>query len=97
MEMDTRNPSMNPGSSIEDASGRIGEAGSRMSARAHETVDQVASAVHSAADRLRAQSEHWMANKDEMLAQVRTYVREKPMMSLAIAAAVGFIVSRLTR
>jgi ElaB/YqjD/DUF883 family membrane-anchored ribosome-binding protein len=97
MEMDTRNPSMNPGSSIEEASGRVGAAANRVSARAHEAVDQVASAVHSAADRLSAQSENWLASKDEVLAQVRTYVREKPVMSLAIAAAIGFIVSRLTR
>jgi ElaB/YqjD/DUF883 family membrane-anchored ribosome-binding protein len=97
MEMDTRNPSMNPGSSIEDASSRVGAAAGRMSARAHEAVDQVASAVHSAADRLGARSEDWMASKDELMAQVRTYVREKPVMSLAIAAAIGFIVSRLTR
>jgi ElaB/YqjD/DUF883 family membrane-anchored ribosome-binding protein len=96
MEMDTPNPS-NPGSSIEEASGRVGAAASRVSARAHEAVDQVASAVHSAADRLSAQSEHWMAGKDEMMAQVRTYVREKPLMALAIAAAIGFIFSRLTR
>ncbi|HEU5282554.1 MAG TPA: hypothetical protein VFU53_01970 [Burkholderiales bacterium] len=98
MEMDTRNQASNPmGSTLEEASARAGAASGRLQARAHEAVDQVASAMHGATDRLGARSEEWIARQDEMVQQVRGYVRERPVMSLAIAAAVGFVLSRLMR
>jgi ElaB/YqjD/DUF883 family membrane-anchored ribosome-binding protein len=76
---------------------RAGAASGRLQERAHEAVDQVASAVHGATDRLGARSEEWIARQDEMVQQVRGYVRERPVMSLAIAAAAGFVLSRLMR
>lgn len=98
MEMDTLNQASNPmGSTLEEASARAGAASGRLQARAHEAVDQVASAMHGAADRLGERSEEWIARQDEMVQQVRGYVRERPVMSLAIAAAVGFVLSRLMR
>ena len=98
MEMDPRNqPSSPGGSTLEEASVRAGAASGRLQERAHEAVDQVASAVHGATDRLGARSEEWIARQDEMVQQVRGYVRERPVMSLAIAAAAGFVLSRLMR
>ena len=98
MEMDSRNQSMRAaGSALEDASSRAGAAAGRMSERAHQAVDQVASTVQGAAERFGAQSEEWMARQDEVMDQVREYVRERPLMSLAMAAALGFLLSRLAR
>jgi ElaB/YqjD/DUF883 family membrane-anchored ribosome-binding protein len=98
MEMDPRNQASSPGgSTLEEASVRAGAASGRLQERAHEAVDQVASAVHGATDRLGARSEEWIARQDEVVQQVRGYVRERPVMSLAIAAAAGFVLSRLMR
>lgn len=98
MELDSRNPQTNPAASaLEEAAMRAGAAGTRLQARAHDAVDQVASAVHGATDRLGERGEQLIAKQDEVVEHVRSYVRERPVMSLAIAAAVGFLISRLSR
>lgn len=74
-----------------------GENASRMTQRAHEAVDRVASSAHGLADRMTHQGEKWIARQDEMMHEVRGYVRERPIAALAIAAAVGFVLSRLSR
>jgi len=69
----------------------------RLSQRAHEAVDRVASSAHGMADRVSSHGEQWMARQDEVMQQVREYVRERPIAALAMAAAVGFVLSRLSR
>ncbi len=78
-------------------SGVGNDAASRISQRAHEAVDRVASSAHSVTDRMSRQGEHLMARQDEFAQHVREYVRERPIAALAIAAAVGFVLSRLSR
>jgi ElaB/YqjD/DUF883 family membrane-anchored ribosome-binding protein len=52
---------------------------------AHDAVDQVASAAHGAAETLSEKSDELMAAQERLL------------MALGIAAAVGFVFSRLSR
>ncbi len=96
--MDYSNRSMgSAGSALEDASTRASAAAGRLSARAHDAVDRVSSAVEGAAQRFGERGEEWMERQDEMMESVRSYVRERPLVSLAMAAALGFILSRLAR
>jgi ElaB/YqjD/DUF883 family membrane-anchored ribosome-binding protein len=53
--------------------------------------------VQDMAGRLGEHSEEWMARRDEMMDSVRTYVREKPLVAIGIAAGVGFLLSRILR
>jgi len=85
------------GAAMSDTSTTSGEARARMTERAHETVDRLAGTAHGVADRVGRQSEHWMMRQDEVVQQVRGYVRERPIAALAVAAAVGFVLSRLSR
>lgn len=98
MDMDDRNQTMRTASSaLEDASSRAGAAAGRLSARAHDAVDRVSSAMEGAAQQVSERGQALMQRQDEMMQSVRSYVRERPLASLAIAAAVGFVLSRLAR
>jgi ElaB/YqjD/DUF883 family membrane-anchored ribosome-binding protein len=85
------------GAAIGESSGTTGERGARISERAHETVDRLAGTAHGMADRMSRQGEQWMMRQDELVQQVRGFVRERPIAALAVAAAVGFVLSRLSR
>ena len=85
------------GAAMSDSSTTAGETGARLSQRAHETVDRLAGTAHGMADRVSRQGEQWMVRQEEVVQQVRGYVRERPIAALAIAAAVGFVLSRLSR
>jgi ElaB/YqjD/DUF883 family membrane-anchored ribosome-binding protein len=91
--METREESNSLAATLENASGRLDAMAGGMSARGHKAVDTVSSVVHDAADQLRTRGERWVSSGD----QVINYVREKPLMALVIAAAIGFVVNRLTR
>jgi ElaB/YqjD/DUF883 family membrane-anchored ribosome-binding protein len=95
--MEIRNPGGQGGSTLEEASMRAGAAGERISERARSAMDQVTGRVQDMTERLSERGEEWMAHSDEMLDSVRQYVREKPMMAIAIAAGVGFLLSRMLR
>lgn len=82
---------------IGEAASRANEVTTRVSQRAHDAVDRMASTAHGVADRVGRHGEHWMAKQDEMMHHMRDYVRERPVAALAIAAAVGFILSRISR
>ena len=69
----------------------------RLSSRAHDAVDQVASTVNSATDRLAAKGDEFARMADDSLAGVRDYAREQPVMALGIAFAIGCVVGRLMR
>ena len=85
------------GAAPSDTSTTSGESGARMSQRAHETVDRLAGTAHGMADRVSRQSEQLMMRQEEVVQQLRDYVRERPIAALAVAAAVGFVLSRLSR
>ena len=94
MDIDSRNESKGA-EALEDASSRASAAGGRIAERGHRAMDKVASTAQNAAERIGAHSEEWMARGDEMTGEVRDYVRERPLVSLAMAAAVGSLLYRL--
>jgi ElaB/YqjD/DUF883 family membrane-anchored ribosome-binding protein len=70
----------------------------------HHATDKVASGAHHASDTLsdagergRAAYDATMDRADEWLGQVRDYVREKPVQSVAIALGAGWLLGRLLR
>lgn len=82
---------------IDEASSRASAATGRLADRAHGAIDHVSSAVQGAAERVSAKGGEWMERQDEMVHQVRGYVREHPVMALGVAVAAGFLLSRLVR
>ena len=68
----------------------------RLSAAAHQTVDRVASAATSAADRLGGSENKLVSTAQELKATACAYVREHPMTAVGLAAAAGYLLSRLT-
>jgi ElaB/YqjD/DUF883 family membrane-anchored ribosome-binding protein len=63
---------------------------------AHQTVDQAADAASTAADRMSARGEEWIAMRDEWMDATRGYVREHPLAALGMALAAGYLLSRLS-
>jgi ElaB/YqjD/DUF883 family membrane-anchored ribosome-binding protein len=80
-----------------DASHEKSEAIDRFACTAHRAVDRIAQGADSALRSLRDSSHDWRASGDETLDQLQGYVREKPLTALALAAAAGFLLSRLMR
>lgn len=64
---------------------------------AHETVDRVAASAAQAEERARAAGERMGGKCSEMSDALTGYVREHPMTSLGIAAAVGLVIGALLR
>ena len=95
--MEIGNPGSHSGSTLEEVSARAGSGAARLGERAHQAVDQMSPRVQAMAGRLGEHSEEWMARRDEMMDSVRTYVREKPLVAIGIAAGVGFLLSRILR
>ncbi len=67
----------------------------RASASAHQTVDRIASGVHAAAEKVDAQTHRVRQLPDEALENTRAYVRSRPLQTVAIALAVGWLFGRL--
>lgn len=69
----------------------------RMASSAHDAIDTVAVVATSAVAKLGTKGEQ-LSNAQEQLAEAaRTYVRDRPIASLGIAMAVGWVLSRLLR
>jgi ElaB/YqjD/DUF883 family membrane-anchored ribosome-binding protein len=62
---------------------------------AHEAIDKVADATHQAADALGDKGQQFKHVEEQLLEDYREYVRENPVLSLAIALGSGFLLSRL--
>lgn len=67
----------------------------RINSGAHHAVDQFASAAGQAADTLGVTDEQLKNAQVRAMEQCRGYVRDHPVMSLGIAIAAGFLLSRL--
>lgn len=78
-------------------SGGASAAVDRMASGAHEAVDRIASAASSAASHLNVKAEDLMAAKERWTQTCSTYVKDNPFIALGIAAAAGFLLSRLVR
>lgn len=69
----------------------------QLSEQTHQVIDRTGDAMHQATDRAASKVDDLMQAEARMLEACKTYVREQPVMALGIAAATGFILSRLTR
>lgn len=69
----------------------------RVATVAHETVNKVASAATHAAENLSAKSDYLKDAQSQLAEDCRVYLRDHPIQALGIAAAAGFIISRLMR
>jgi ElaB/YqjD/DUF883 family membrane-anchored ribosome-binding protein len=69
----------------------------RATASAHETVDRVAGVANATAERVQEKAQALKETQDRFYAECREYVQHNPLTALCVAAAAGFIVSRLTR
>ncbi|MBD8874598.1 DUF883 family protein [Rhodanobacter sp. DHB23] len=82
----------------------VGRAADHIEASLHRATDKVAAGAHQASDKFadasergRAAYDATMDRADEWLGQVRDYVREKPVQSVAIALGAGWLLGRLLR
>jgi len=67
----------------------------RLASGAHRTVDRIADAAGSAAGAFAQKREQMTAASYDLADDVRGYVQQNPLTSIGIAAAIGFIFSRL--
>lgn len=84
-----------------DALNQISEAArpamDRMASSAHGVVDTVTGAATAAVETLGIKGGQLNNAQEKLVATTRTYLREKPIASLGIAVAAGWILSRLLR
>ena len=62
---------------------------------AHDAVDKIASATNQAIDTFGGKGEQLKNCEQQLLEDCRSYVHDNPIASLGIAAAAGFLLSRL--
>jgi ElaB/YqjD/DUF883 family membrane-anchored ribosome-binding protein len=67
----------------------------KASKSAHEAVDKIANAGNQAAETLGEKGEQLKNAEQQLVENCRGYVRDNPITSLGIAAAAGFLLSRL--
>ena len=79
------------------ATDKAGPAIDRVARAAHQTVDKVAQAAQPAAEWLGDSAERVMQTQDQMLANCRDYIRERPLVTLGVALAAGYLIGRLAR
>jgi len=104
MHTTTNNPSVGT-APLSDALDRVARSASesasgavdRVADGAHQAVDRIAQGADGALQTLGSRSEAWKAASEESLEHVYAYVREKPLIALGMAAAAGFLLSRLMR
>ena len=62
-----------------------------------EAVQRVAETATQYAERFGERAEEWLEMKDNWVEGAREYVREHPIAALGVAAAAGYVLSRLMR
>ena len=80
---------------IDRASEAARPAVDKLASGAHQVVDRVAGAATSAAETLDLKSEQLRNAQSKLADDYREYVRENPAMSVGLAVAAGFLLSRL--
>lgn len=79
------------------ATDKAGPAIDRVARAAHETVDRVAEAAQPAAEWIGDSAERVKQAQDQMVAGTREYIRERPLVTLSVALAAGYLLGRLWR
>lgn len=82
---------------IDQASDALHPTVDRLVTSAHQAVDKLAGVASDATHRFGEKSEQMKDVQQKLTEECRVYVREKPVTALAIAAATGFLLSRLLR
>src|SRR3954462_1578164 len=82
------------GSTMEKVAGEASDALGRVSETAQQTFGRVSAAASNAASRLSDKGQALLESR--AMENARVYVREHPFMAVAIAIAVGLLISRLT-
>lgn len=67
----------------------------KVSHSAHEAYDKIVDATSQAAEALGEKGEQMKKAERRLMKNCRSYVRDNPVTSLGIAAAAGFLLSRL--
>ena len=67
----------------------------RFTAGAHQAVEKLMGAASATAETVTHRSEQLMDAQERLVEDCRTYVRQKPVTALAIAAGVGYLLSHL--
>lgn len=68
-----------------------------VAARAHDAVDWATDATNSATDNLNDKGHELKATQEKWLATARGYVQDNPAISVGIAVAGGYLLSRILR
>lgn len=79
------------------ATDKAGPAIDKVARAAHQTVDKVAQAAHPAAEWIGGSAERLKQTQDQVVAGARDYVRERPLITLGLALAAGYLIGRLAR
>jgi ElaB/YqjD/DUF883 family membrane-anchored ribosome-binding protein len=82
---------------IDQASDALHPTVDRLVTGAHQAVDKLAGVASQATQQFGEKSEQMKDMQQKLAEDCRLYVREKPVTALAIAAAAGFLLSRLLR
>jgi ElaB/YqjD/DUF883 family membrane-anchored ribosome-binding protein len=69
----------------------------RAARAAHETVDKVAQAAGPAADWFNESAEQFKQQQAQLMESCRGYVRERPLVTVGVALAAGYLIGRLLR
>jgi ElaB/YqjD/DUF883 family membrane-anchored ribosome-binding protein len=69
----------------------------RFAETAHQTVDRVSTFATSAAGTLQQKRGEYGSRSNEMIVEAKTYVQNNPLKSIGIAAAVGYMLSRMMK
>ena len=67
----------------------------KFTAGAHQAVEKLMNVASSTAETVAHRSEQLMDAQERLVEDCRTYVRQKPVTALAIAAGVGYLLSYL--
>jgi ElaB/YqjD/DUF883 family membrane-anchored ribosome-binding protein len=80
---------------IDRASEAARPAVDKVASTAHQAVDRMAGAATSAAETLDLRTEQFRDAQERIVEDAREYVRDNPMLSVGLAVAAGFLLSRL--
>jgi len=79
------------------ASQKVAPAIDRVARAAHETVNKVAQAAAPAADWLNESAAAVRQQQEQLIESCRGYVRERPLVTVGVALAAGYLIGRLLR